>query len=542
MLYCWLVCWFMFLSTTTLASKRSAWIIPLLYRKNHQSCSGWHCSLSFYKQRQSIQQHCHPTRPYEHHSILLKRAMSTTTTSNDDVGTSRSNRNLVVIISGPTGVGKSDVAALLCKKHSGMVVSADSVQAHHGVQIGANKPTAQEMEETPHLLVNVVSSSDEQYNAAEWRRDAIYSIQQLLNDNKNSSVVTTEEAISGKQEEERRVLIAKTIREARLAKGYNHEKPILPVVVGGTVMYLQWLVHGQPDVMRPSEDAVAKARDKMLGFQKNNDWDGAVLFVASMGPTFASRIETTLSGQDWYRLRRILEVAYTVALDQKHDMDELMRNLYSGEREGVLQEMMDCDVRCFFLCPHDRMSHTTVVDGRCEDMVMRGLIQETADLYLSKSLPDMAARAIGYRQTLDYLLRKNFEPNDATALEAYLHDFATATRRYATKQMKWFRKDNKFIFCPVLLSDSKESRVQHAADTIWNMCQLPRQDYEKELVEDGSLSVRTKRANEAQGKGMKFYQFQSQTLKPGTSEFQLVLQQADECTRRMRQVAVEKQS
>ena len=80
--------------------------------------------------------------------------------------------NLVVVIAGPTGVGKSEIAAKLCTECQGMIVSADSVQVYRGVQIGANKPTKEERAEVPHLLVDMVDASD-QYNAADWRRDAL---------------------------------------------------------------------------------------------------------------------------------------------------------------------------------------------------------------------------------------------------------------------------------------------------------------------------------------------------------------------------------
>ena len=94
--------------------------------------------------------------------------------------TSEDNSKLVVVVAGPTAVGKSDVAAKLCASLGGLIVSADSVQAYRGVQIGANKPTQEERSETPHLLVDVVDSSHDNYNAAEWQRDALHVIATLL--------------------------------------------------------------------------------------------------------------------------------------------------------------------------------------------------------------------------------------------------------------------------------------------------------------------------------------------------------------------------
>lgn len=76
-----------------------------------------------------------------------------------------------------------------------------------------------------------------------------------------------------------------------------------------------------------------------------------------------------------YRLRRTLEVALTVQTEA--DKESMMEKLYTGERNGGL-ESFGYDVRCFFLCPDDRMGHTKIIDKRCEQMIMKGLLQETA--------------------------------------------------------------------------------------------------------------------------------------------------------------------
>ena len=123
-------------------------------------------------------------------------------------------RPLVIVIAGPTGVGKSDVAAELCSvsmasdiifhhmhqapsrrdiklvdaslKTRGHVVSADSVQVYRGVDIGANKPSVEERKRTPHHLVDIVDPLDasdsnkvSSYNAADWMRDAEHVIRKL---------------------------------------------------------------------------------------------------------------------------------------------------------------------------------------------------------------------------------------------------------------------------------------------------------------------------------------------------------------------------
>jgi tRNA dimethylallyltransferase len=457
-----------------------------------------------------------------------QRILPSTTVTTQLHMTSSIPDNLIVVISGPTGVGKSDVAARLCASRNGLIISADSVQVYRGVQIGANKPSDEERMETPHLLVDMVDAS-QQYNAAEWRRDALTCIRILLHgDSAKGSAFADQDNPSESR-------LRKEIADAKTIKGHKHDDPILPVVVGGTMMYLQWLVHGRPDAARPSEEAVIKARKKIDELQVQEDgWEQALRHVSSLNPIFENRIKN-LCGQDWYRLRRTMEIAYTV-MDQD-EAPTLIDSLYSGEREGGL-DSFGYDVRCFFLCPSDRMKHTSVVDERCEEMIIRGLLQETSDLVLSDQLPDMATKAIGYRQALDYLQRKDAKLNDEEALENFLNDFTTATRRYAKKQMQWFRKDEKFAFIPVSLDEPKSERVKKAAKMVEDMSSISREEYEEFLQPvSGSgnipLSQQTKLNNEEQGKKMKFYQFRRYKLEKGSSDFQSILKHADACTQRL---------
>jgi tRNA dimethylallyltransferase len=353
---------------------------------------------------------------------------------------------------------------------------------------------------------------------------------------------------------------------------------VLPVVVGGTMMYLQWLVRGMPDAVRPTEYASRRAArvidelrrssslsksSKMVDVEVDvdvdvNSWEVASAHVSSLGPLFARRVRK-LPGRDWYRLRRLLEVAYTIASIKMADNTsgdgreeeemEVLRNLteeevYTGLRSGRLSDL-GYDVRCFFLCPSDRMTHFHIVDDRCERMLMSGLLRETTDLCLSgaMSAESQVARAIGYRQALRYLRREDARRNDVDAFVAFVEDFMSATRQYAKKQMQWFRRDDEFAFVPIRMDDEKDSRVKNAAEMIANLCKLRREDFDSELrpcgaKDDGDcvappyyLSARTKLENERQGKTMKFFISRRVHLLDGTDEFKRVMAEADECTR-----------
>jgi tRNA dimethylallyltransferase len=382
---------------------------------------------------------------------------------------------------------------------------------------------------------------------------------------------------------------------------------ILPVVVGGTMMYLQWLVHGRPDAVRPTVNAVQRASTMIDSFRiattavgnnthGNNDedddvnnkgminiedygdiasWDVASEYVKSLGPLFARRV-TKLPGRDWYRLRRLLEVAYTIASSKiannvesiddgtsEITMDErekkILSNLteeevYTGLRSGSLSDL-GYDVRCFFLCPADRMTHFHVVDDRCERMVLSGLLHETANMYISGALSSESqiTRAIGYRQALQYLRREGARRNDIEAFTAFMDEFMSATRQYAKKQMQWFRRDDEFAFVPIQMNDMKDIRVSNAANIIAGLCQLRRDDFDMELRSSSStlvpssndaddltnkrdeerqpsLSTQTKLDNEKQGKTMKFFISKRMHLVNGMAEFTRIMSEADRCT------------
>ena len=573
--------------------------------------------------------------------------------------TNNQHRPLVIVLSGPTAVGKSDVAAKLCSsiissdiirghssstysstadrptlssttnEYRGHVISADSVQAYTKVTIGANKPTLQEMKDTPHHLVNVVNppktntdststkNKINSYNAADWMNDARYVIEKLgcLPTGKVDDDIDEENESDGIVEDEetllRREAIDKAIEQSLQHSNSNSdtditEPIILPVVVGGTMMYLNWLCHGRPDAIRPTEEAVQRAASVIDGFQRQGEdmientssekvglveetsgetleeegdeetiaeakdiaaWKVASTYVVSLGPVFKHRVEK-LPGRDWYRLRRLLEVAYTIAAKKKNKAadntnniseEEILQQLtekevYTGIRAGSLSDL-GYDVRCFFLCPTDRMTHFHTVDERCEQMLLRGLLRETANLYANGELPDesQVTRAIGYRQTLEYLKRPNAKSNDTKSFLAYIDVFATATRQYAKKQMQWFRRDDEFAFVPVQMDIDKSDRVDNAAQIISDMCKLNLADYKAALSSNSippsddngdqskqlQLSAQTKLDNELQGKTMKYFISKRVHLIDGSDDLLKVLAEADECTKLVQELGDE---
>ena len=301
----------------------------------------------------------------------------------------------VLVVAGPTAVGKSSAALRLCEARDGELVSADSVQLYRGLDVGSNKPSPAELKRVRHHLVDVADAS-EPWSAGAWCAAAAEAIGDV----------------------------------ARRGK--------LPVVVGGTMMYAQWLVRGAPDAPKASATAAASAQEFLAPY--GDDWDKALAAVAERSEACAARV-AKLSQNDFYRLSRALEI-------------ELDREAGGGSAEARRPVLgSDFDVRCAFLAPADRTALYHAIDERCDIMLARGLLEETANLRAAGRLPSSstAARAIGYRQALDYLEARAPSGQADASLESYVdfcRQFRTASRNYAAEQLKWYRRDATFAVVP----------------------------------------------------------------------------------------------
>jgi len=145
-------------------------------------------------------------------------------------------RPKVIVVTGPTAVGKSNLALTLCRDATqaaaGEIISVDSVQVYRGLDIGSNKPSREEQAEVPHHLLDVLeANAPEAFTAGDFVRKA-------------------EEAINDV-----------------LARGK------VPVVVGGTSMYTQWLVQGRPDAPKSDPAVELRARGMLAPFQIKNNWE-----------------------------------------------------------------------------------------------------------------------------------------------------------------------------------------------------------------------------------------------------------------------------
>ncbi|GAB5365370.1 hypothetical protein AAMO2058_001052000 [Amorphochlora amoebiformis] len=296
----------------------------------------------------------------------------------------------ILVISGPTAVGKSRIAEELCRLCDGEIISADSVQVYRRMDIGSAKPTQEIMAEIPHHLVNSRDPAEE-YNAAIF-------------------AVEAHEAISDV-----------------LSRGR------LPIVVGGTGFYIEWLIYGKPEAPAPTPEASSRAQREIDRYrEEEKGWDMAIAQLRTFDPETASRLGCVPN--HWYRLKRALEVYYTEGKPLSH----YERPNGKGMTASQLQAFLDnCpyDYRCYFLTrPRDELFRA--IDARCEEMVADGLVR-TLDLITN-------------------LTKKEGSLDDK--LVDYLHVFAAASRQFAQRQLKQFRREPLFQW--VRYSNTLSKRLQ----------------------------------------------------------------------------------
>lgn len=273
----------------------------------------------------------------------------------------------LALIAGPTASGKSARALQMAREQDGVVINADSAQVYRDLRVLTARPSVKEEAEIPHRLFGYLDGA-ETCSAARWATDA-------------------------------RAAIAQVQAEGRL-----------PILVGGTGLYIRTLLDGIAPV--PPIDLAIRAEVRAMPVAE------AHRALATLDPPAAAR----LAPADTARVQRALEVVRATG-----------RTLadWQCERTGGIADAVA--LSSSILLP-DRELLFARCDARAAAMFDDGAIDEVAALLAREDLPTDAPirRAIGVRPIAALLA------GTATHDEA-LAQLRTETRRYAKRQMTWFR-------------------------------------------------------------------------------------------------------
>ena len=241
---------------------------------------------------------------------------------------------------GPTASGKSTLAMALAGKFPIEIVSIDSGQVYHGMDIGTAKPTAAERARVPHHLIDLVDP-DQSYSAGRWRIDCIRTVSSILAKNK------------------------------------------MPLLVGGTMLYYRSLVSGL-DVLPAADPQTRAALNEKAG---RLGWPALHAELAGIDPDAARRI----SPNDTQRIQRALEVWQLSG-----------RPLSS--LQGLANKDLPFEMRAFSLAPDKTQLHLRIAgrfDAMLKAGLVDELQALRKKFRLHGDLPSM--RAVGYRQAWDFL-------------------------------------------------------------------------------------------------------------------------------------------
>jgi tRNA dimethylallyltransferase len=362
-------------------------------------------------------------------SFRAAKKIATMSTSSLPPPTHQKKKDTVIVISGPTGAGKSRLALEVARRLGGEIISADSVQVYRGLDVGSAKPSAQEMSLVPHHLIDILDTSDD-YSAGAFFHDARRATQDVL------------------------------------------DRGCVPVVAGGTGLYLRWYIYGKPEVPQSSMDTTLAAWSELADFRKTGQWEEAVELVVQAGDPKARG----LSVNNWNRLSRSLEIirssgsppsAFALpynAFCEQHDTGLTEATFADGNCEA---RELDYDFFCIFLAS-PRIELYRSIDLRCEEMLADtgGLLSEASwllDIGLQPRI-NSATSAIGYKQAMEYLLHCRQNGGESTPQEFldFLAKFQRTSRNFAKRQLTWFR--NEKIYHWVDGSQPFEALVQFVCD------------------------------------------------------------------------------
>jgi tRNA dimethylallyltransferase len=279
---------------------------------------------------------------------------------------------LAVLLLGPTGSGKTALSIQLGERFGGEIVSCDSVAVYRGMDLGTAKPTAEERKRLPHHLIDV-ADPDQPFTAGEYSRQARVALREIA------------------------------------ARGH------LPIVIGGTGLYLRALTEGL--FAGPERHEELRARLQQSRKRHGEAWLHRLL--RHLDPASAARIHAN----DAAKLIRAIEIC----LEMRKPFSRTLEN-----QEKARDPLTGFRLLRIGLNP-PRPALYQRLNRRAAEIFAAGIVEETRGL-LDRYGPVKALDSLGYRQALR-VLRESWPVEEAVEAAQQGH------RNYAKRQLTWFRRE-----------------------------------------------------------------------------------------------------
>jgi len=297
----------------------------------------------------------------------------------------------LIVICGPTGVGKTDVAVECAARIQGEIINADSMQVYRQMNIGTAKPSAAQRRRVRHHMIDILEP-DEPFDAGGYEKLAAGVILHL------------------------------------------NRAGIHGFVVGGTGLYIKSLIHGL--FGQRTSDAAVRKELKEIAEKQGTQYLYEQLCMVD------ARAAKQIHPHDTYRIIRALEVYRLTGkgISEFHHQHRFSNRRYKVLKIGLHEE---------------RSVLYEQINRRVDRMIRAGLVEEVQGLLNKGYSEDLKSmKSIGYRHMVAYLKgRLSFQE----AVRILKHD----TRRYAKRQLTWFRADKDILWFRANQLDDMARHIDH---------------------------------------------------------------------------------
>ena len=282
----------------------------------------------------------------------------------------------VIVICGPTASGKTKLSIELAKRVEGEIISCDSMQIYQEMDIGTAKPTQEEKQGIQHYLLDFVSP-EERYSVADYKKDAKQAIKEIV------------------------------------AKGK------IPIIVGGTGLYIDSLIY---EIEYPNIEFDLEYRKQL---EERVAIEGLEKLYEE-AKTIDSLAIQKISQNDTKRILRILEIYHATGKTKTEQEIESRKN------------PPEYDYQVYAL-GWDRQILYERINQRVDYMIKEGLIQEVEEILKKHKHFPTAMQGLGYKEVVEFL-------EGHITKEEMIEKIKMETRRYAKRQMTWFRKNKQTVW------------------------------------------------------------------------------------------------
>lgn len=285
-------------------------------------------------------------------------------------------KSTVIVICGPTASGKTALSIELAKKINGEIISADSMQIYKEMNIGTAKPSVSEMQGIKHYLLDFISPN-ERYSVAQFKRDAKCAIEEII------------------------------------------KKGKIPIIVGGTGLYIDSLIY---EIEYSDINIDEKYREEL---ELRAEKEGLEVLYNEAGILDPDAIKK-ISKTDKKRIIRILEIYHSTGKTKTQQEIESRKKTIEYKYK-------------VFAINWDRQILYDRINKRVDIMIQNGLVDEVKFILEKYHDFPTAMQGLGYKEVVDYL-------NGEYTKEEMIEKIKMETRRYAKRQLTWFRKNKQTIW------------------------------------------------------------------------------------------------